>query len=141
MKKLLFLLITCFLFSTILVAQIKIISSNNLTTVYPVAKLTGDTLNVELGKIKFIKIGNTVYELETKLKEVQPLNNIWLYGQPLTVDTGWINKSTLLSKYFGNNTLKSFIPYNGTLQLPSNIYQSDLLWRGCINPSKLIIGK
>lgn len=84
-----------------------------------------DTLNIPVGKYKFIKIGDKVYEIETKLKEVEQglIFNSKLFGTITTdlsfrfmpYNNGTYPKGTMTAPYYGTGT--------GTSQI-------DLLWRG-----------
>lgn len=81
---------------------------------YKIATYNVDTMSISVGDIKYIKIGDKVYKVETTLVEVQklPVNN-------------WILNGTLMTP----TTDSIFHYYNGS-SLLNHDNQSDLLWRG-----------
>lgn len=93
MKKILFTI--AILFSMSSFAQITLITQ---------AQVKSDTLSVPIGKYKFIKIGDKVYEIETKLKEVGKYPN-W--------DQAFIDTSSTRLNIILNTDTCRFIPYVG----------------------------
>ena len=70
-----------------------------------------DTLNIPVGKYKFIKVGDKVYKLVTTLEEVKPqtvsdstsLFRIW-DGHIITPTPNYETPAIIPNKYYLNNT-------------------------------------
>ena len=88
---------------------------------YQVVSVKNDTLEIPIGKYKFIKVGDKIYEINYSLEEVKPEEQglrLWNRGSLFAVPNGTFTPS------INNIGSVQLAPYNGTI--PAEPIHADL---------------